>query len=389
MKKILNETDYTVLEYILKGSKVSRTELSEKLNISHAAISKIIKKLMQLNLLLESQTLSSSGGRPRQIIKFNEKFSKIIGINFGPGFIDSSVAYLDGTFIETKRKNFHFKDADKLKNLLTNEIAYHIEKYGKENFVGIGLAINGVVNSEDGSSIFSPHLKWHNLKLKEYFEKKFEVPVIVENDVKAMSKAELYNMKDKNIDNFLYLYLKDGIGASFVINGKVFKGLNNCSGELGHYVVNQNSNYKCKCGKYGCFEAEYSTSIIRDKIILELENKGLDFKNLTTLDMFEKASKGENPYYTVVKKMSFEIGKIIGNMLNIIDIGNVIISGDIINSKNVFFNNFEKGIDEMITKGFGNYVNIYQSEFEENVEKYGAIYLIKTNLFSGKKIIDI
>ena len=63
--KNLNSTDYQVLERIRIDNKISRTDLSIFFNLTPAAISKIIKKLISYNLIVESHSLQSTGGRPK------------------------------------------------------------------------------------------------------------------------------------------------------------------------------------------------------------------------------------------------------------------------------------------------------------------------------------
>ena len=62
----LNTTDYKVMEKIMKNSKISRTDLSKYLELTPAAISKIIKKLLSYNLIVEKlqkDNRSQSGSR--------------------------------------------------------------------------------------------------------------------------------------------------------------------------------------------------------------------------------------------------------------------------------------------------------------------------------------
>ncbi|CAM3206374.1 ROK family protein [Streptobacillus ratti] len=388
MKK-LNDTEYEILELISKNHCVTRMDLSLELNISPAGISKTMKKLIEENLVLEDDTLSSKGGRPRKILKINPEYKKVIGINFGSGFIDISVSKIDGSIIETRRKKFQFKVSKKLVTLLTDELDFLLERYSKNDILGIGLAVNGIVNTKDGSSIFSPHLKWNNLKLKEYLENKFNLPVIVDNDVRSMLKAEIY--RTRKLSNVMYIYIKDGIGSSIMINDKIFEGVNFCTGEIGHFVVNPTSNIKCQCGKFGCLETEYSSKMIRNKVIWEFERQGIELENeyITYKDIFEKASNGEEPYKSIVKEASIKIGSTVGNILNVLDIGNIIIAGDILHAKNVFLKNFEKGIDLMRTPSFESIVNIYTTEFGDDIEKYGSLFLVIMNLFSGQKIFTL
>ena len=386
MKK-LNATDYEVLELISSSKEISRTELTKYLDLSPAAISKMVKKLVSLNLIVEEGEQVSTGGRPRKILKINKKYRKIIAVNFGAGFIDVSIAHLDGDIIETVRKTFQFKTSEKLKMLLSDEIQRLIDIYSKNQIIGIGLSINGVVDREKGISVFSPHLKWNNLNLKEYFELKYGIPVIVDNDVRSMMRAEVFRLKKMGIRNAMYLYVKDGIGSTFMINGEVFEGESHCAGEIGHYVIDYKSNHKCKCGKYGCLEAENSASIIKEKINWELEKNEKPLYNGDSESLFSKAENGDEPYKSVVGNSSREIGRVVGNVLNILDIGNIIIAGSILEAKKLFITNFEKGIYDNLTLNFGNRVNILTTQYGNIVEKYAAINLIIENLFIGKKLI--
>ena len=387
MKK-LNTTDYEVLELISRNKEISRTELTKYLNLSPAAISKLVKKLVSLNLIVEEGEQVSTGGRPRKILKINKEYRKIIAVNFGAGFIDVSIAYLDGEIIETVRKTFQFKASEKLKMLLSDEIQKLIDVYSKNQIIGIGLSINGVVDREKGISVFSPHLKWNNLNLKEYFEMKYGIPVIVDNDVRTMMRSEVFRLKKMGIKNAMYLYVKDGIGSTFMINGEVFEGESHCAGEIGHYVIDHKSNHKCKCGKYGCLEAENSAYIIKEKINWELEKKGKEPYNGDSETLFIKAENGEEPYKSVVGSSSREIGRVVGNVLNILDIGNIIIAGSVLEAKKLFITNFEKGIYDNLTLNFGNRVNILTTQYGKIVEKYAAINLIIENIFIGKKLIN-
>lgn len=176
-----------------------------------------------------------------------------------------------------------------------------------------------------------------------------------------------------------------------MINNKIFEGVNFCTGEIGHFIINPTSNSRCQCGKYGCLEAEYSSKMIRNKVIWELEKQGIELENnyITYKEIFEKASFGEEPYKAIVKEASIKIGSTVGNILNVLDIGNIIIAGDILHAKNIFLKNFEKGIDLMKTHSFESMVNIYTTEFGDDVEKYGAIFLVIMNLFSGQKIFTL
>ena len=116
--KKLNSTDYQILEKILKNSRISRTDLSCQMELTPAAISKVIKKLINGNLVIEKNILSSTGGRPRTSLKINKDYKKIIGINLGVGFIRIAVSNLAGEILQIEERKFSFKTQEKVLRLL-------------------------------------------------------------------------------------------------------------------------------------------------------------------------------------------------------------------------------------------------------------------------------
>lgn len=388
MKK-LNNTDLKVLEKIMTKPNISRTDLSIELELTPAAISKIVKKLMELKIIVEKFILSSTGGRPRTSLAINKDYRNIIGINLGVGFINTVMSNLDGEILSIRERKFSFKTQDKVISLLKEEIGGIIEGYDIKNIIGIGLATHGIVDKKNGIAIMSPHFKWKNLEVRKKLEEYFNIPVVVENDVRAMLMAENHYGCANDIKDFLLLYIRNGVGAAIYLNGKIFEGSNYASGEIGHFIVNEKSNIQCRCGKYGCLETEYSEQAILNKIIIKLEEKGIDCEKLTICDVYKYARVKISPYYEIVKEVSFETGKVVGNVLNILDLKYVIVVGDITSTKEIFFDNFKKGIKKMLLDDFSRNISVIASKLDDAIGIFGAISLIRENLFTGKKFLKI
>lgn len=388
MKK-LNSTDLKVLEKIMINNRISRTDLSTELELTPAAISKVIKKLMDLEIIVEKSILLSTGGRPRVSLAINKNYRNIIGINLGVGFIKTVISNLDGEILNIRERNFSFKTQEKVIELLKEEIDQIKKDYDDEKIIGIGLATHGMVDKQNGIAINSPHFKWKNLEIRKKLEESYEIPVVVENDVRAMLMAESHYGCAIDMKSFLLLYIKNGVGAAICLNGNIFEGSNHASGEIGHFVVNENSNIQCRCGKYGCLETEYSEQAILNRVIESLEEKGQYSKKLTIKDVYKYSKLKKSPYYEIIKEASYETGKVVGNILNILDIDNVVVVGNITTTKDLFFSNFKRGIDKMLLEDFSKKVSVRASQLDDAIGVFGAISLIKENLFTGEKFLKI
>ena len=47
--------------------------------------------------------------------------------------------------------------------------------------------MHGLVDSEQGISIFAPHLNLRDIPIKAYLKEQFDLPVEVENDIRAQA----------------------------------------------------------------------------------------------------------------------------------------------------------------------------------------------------------
>ena len=101
----LRKNDYLLLKTIFDNENITALELSEKMEVTPAMISKTIKKLKEQNYLIEDLPKKSvSRGRPRKVLAINSDYKKILGVNFGSDFIDVCVGNLNGDIIESRRK---------------------------------------------------------------------------------------------------------------------------------------------------------------------------------------------------------------------------------------------------------------------------------------------
>ena len=136
--------------------------------------------------------------------------------------------------------------------------------YKKEEIIGIGCGIPGVIDSTNGVVTFSNNLKWHNLPFKKMLEDGTGLPVRITNDANAAALAEAKFGVGKKYKSFLMLTLGTGIGSGIVIDGKLYEGHLGKGGEFGHSLLVMDGR-KCTCGRRGCLEAYASaTALTKD-----------------------------------------------------------------------------------------------------------------------------
>lgn len=120
-----------------------------------------------------------------------------------------------------------------------------IDEFFGKSVKGIGLATAGIVNQQKGILVFSPHLPTgRNLRLKFLLEKRYSVPVRIDNDVNAFLAAEYQTAHLKKYKNVLAVMVGTGFGGAAIVDGKMLYGKDGFASEFGHTIINKDSKLK-------------------------------------------------------------------------------------------------------------------------------------------------
>jgi predicted transcriptional regulator len=80
-KALKKHNQQTLLSEIIKRQPISRSNLTQHLDVSHTTISYLVKDLMDKGLVVET-TADSTGGRPPKLLSFKGDNKYIISISF-------------------------------------------------------------------------------------------------------------------------------------------------------------------------------------------------------------------------------------------------------------------------------------------------------------------
>lgn len=122
----------------------------------------------------------------------------------------------------------------------------------------IGFGFGGTVRR----STNSPHLclhedGWEEVNPAAELERRFQVPVVVENDCKLAALAEAHFGSGSGTRSVFYVTLGTGVGGGYVVDGRIQTFGDLGEAEIGHVVVDE-FGPECCCGNRGCVEAHCS-----------------------------------------------------------------------------------------------------------------------------------
>ena len=371
-KILKNKNALKLLELIKNNSEISRADLAKKTELTPASITKIVQKLINEEIVVELGLGDSTGGRPPKILKLNSKAGNFISIYLASDYIELVLYDLGVKRIYEDKHDIWIRTKNKIIDDIVAMIERAIET-SRVKVLGIGIAVNGLVDTKSGISVYSPHYKWNNVNLVKILEEKFNIKVYVENDVRAMAMGEKSYGIAKKSENFVVINIENGVGSALYLNNQIYRGTHFGAGEFGHIPIEDNEQ-RCSCGKKGCLETLVNNQNLEDKYF------NLTEKNLKAWEIYEEYNKGNKIAVQLVENIAVVLAKGLVPLVNILNPDLIIIVRD----KNRAQDKLDKNIiKELKNRTFGNLsdsLNIVSSSFGKESANKGAVSFLMENI---------
>src|SRR6266516_629605 len=132
----------------------------------------------------------------------------------------------------------------------------------------IGIASPGQIDIEQGTILFSPlfNLSDYPFPFVDRLQKSFDQHITLINNDDAHGIGEQRIGRGKDVSDLVYLRIGYNIGASIIINGKLYAGADNLAGEFGHMVVDR-AGPECACGNKGCLNTLVSRAAMQGDLL--------------------------------------------------------------------------------------------------------------------------
>ncbi|WP_043932332.1 ROK family transcriptional regulator [Bacillus sp. EB01] len=389
----------TVLNTIRIKEPISRADIAKLTKLTKPTVSSLVSELIEQDLITEEEAATSTiaGGRKPILLSINYSAYYIIGVYAAAEVIRVILSTMDGKIINSFSQEIsELPTKDEFLEMVIEKIDYviHHSKIERSLILGIGFAMHGLVDPVQGVAIFSPHLHLEDIPLKETLEREFNLPVLVENDVRSLAIAESWFGQGQNVSDFICLSVGRGIGSGIFINDEIYRSSFNTAGEIGHTIVKLNGE-KCQCGNNGCLEAYASESAILKKakrgvndhpgsIIHEWLTVG---KTELSLEMvFNAARKGDTFAISILEETGNSLGLAIANMVNLLKPSKLILEGYIFEQGDFVVAPLKKMIEKYTFKSPHEHISVVCSELGKTGMALGAVVLILHKLFKTETV---
>ena len=230
-----------ILNIVRKG-RITITELALYLDLSFTATSKIVDELVQEGFLVYSKkNKTGKRGRKPAFVEINNNLGVFCVIDYASRDVRVVLSTLDSQIIvEDFIPDFGVLTTSIL--LQTEEIIKKLlerPEVNKRPLLSICIISPGIIRADDFSYVISRILQkgdTNKLNPALFFSNAFNVKVEMHNDVRIGCYGEMkYCAFPKERFNGMFIHLGSSAGLALVIDGKIYSGSNNSSGEVAHF----------------------------------------------------------------------------------------------------------------------------------------------------------
>jgi len=211
--------------------------------------------------------------------------------------------------------------------ILINAVKEASEQLDLREAAAVGVNIPGLADAKNGIWVHAPYSGVSDFPVVQEFAKLFGLPVYIENDVNACALAEKLFGLCRNINDYIWITVSNGIGGSVVLNGGLYGGYAGNAGEIGHFIVEEKDGFKCGCGNTGCLEAQAAGPGIAK--LYGLFSGKQTAPEMRSKEVGDLARSGDAHAAAAFEKSGYYIGKALSYAVNFVNPEAVILGGGV------------------------------------------------------------
>ena len=338
-RNVRNFNKHSVVDLIRFARKgVSRADLAEEMGLTRAAVTVIVNDLITNGIILETESRTTSSGRPPVVLEINPKRGLVAAIDMGATHLSVALGDFSARILEETEIAFRIDSGPEECIRDANRILHQLlQKRGlsTNDLAGVGVGVPGPVVADLGTVMAPPIMPgWDRYPIRATFESQWGTVVTLNNDAELGALGEWAYGAGRGEKNLAFIKVGSGIGAGLIINQQIYGGTTGSAGEIGHLTIEENGPL-CACGNHGCLEAFAGGNAIAlqaRKLVTSGKRtllSELNTDSITARDVVEAARRGDWGAQEILKRSGTFIGIAIAGLINLINPSIVIIGGGV------------------------------------------------------------
>ncbi len=247
-----------ILEYVYMRGQTTKQQLVDALGMSLPTVIQNVKELLAEGLFRETGQLRSTGGRKATAIAPIPQLRVAVGVDVTRSDLGLVLVDLTGAIVMHRRiacpfeaTPAYFENVGRLILGFVEDAEQFLNDVDRSAILGVGFSIPGIIDQSGEEIVYSHALDIRSIPCARFSDPLAGLPCAFVNDASAAGFAEARGVEESA---FVYLSLNFCVGGAIFINGQLYPGMHQHSGEFGHMRLVPGGR-RCYCGQIGCVDA--------------------------------------------------------------------------------------------------------------------------------------
>ena len=311
-----------VLETLRHSGTLSQAELARQAGLSRSAVNALVR-----SLVADGTVILSPGQNGREsAVSLAAASGTVVALDVGHQHVHAALfSFADGIrhddAVDIVQTDDPTADIERIVELVHRLLASAATDAADVRGVCVALRTpyEAASRTVSGSGIWH---RWRGFDIETALTTRLELPISIDNDSNLAALAEWTWGDAHGQDGLLYVNCSNGIGAGYILGGRVYGGTHGLASEFGHLVVDDRGAL-CNCGNGGCLNAVASARAIRLKLAAAGDPRA------SILDVIAAARAGNLPCRRLLGESGRAIGFALAHAVKLMDPSVIVVGGDL------------------------------------------------------------
>jgi len=317
---------HVVVELLLHGPS-TRGELGLALGLTPGSVTRAVRPLLDAGVVSELDARSGPGlGRPVTPLDLVVDRDVVVGVKITTGRVWGVVADLRGEVLHDASVELPSTDPSVAVGAVADLVRRSLARCPDRAVHGVGVSVGGQVDAEGRVSV-APLLGWVDVDLGGALRQRLDLPVVVDNDVVSLVRAERWLGAARGLDRFALVTVGAGLGYALVVGGEILELPSSARSPIAHVPLGIGDGV-CDEGHRGCASSVLALPAVLDRAARALGHDDASPEGLTLDDLLAARASGHPAATAVVEEAAEALGALLALVADLAWPRAIVVTGD-------------------------------------------------------------
>ncbi len=323
---------HRILNLAFREGRCSRLSLARRLNINASTIGHYVDEFLREGMLLEDHVGPTRRGRSPVPVWLNPAHGGFLGVDLEALRVRTVLVNLAGDVVAQEEVRLRAGIGREAVLRTVVEAARRTAAAAADRrLFAVGVAAPGRLDFREGRILYYDLLPdFHDVPLLDRLRPHFGCPIYMEENIRALTLAELLRGGGRGHRHFLCLAARSGVGLGIVIDGRVYSGHGALAGKVGWTAFPRDGETRTMT------ELVSAKGIVRRAIeAMKAARKTADRARLLeqaddlSLGDLVAAAEGDRVIRALLEQAGRDLGLVAANLANLFAPEKILLAGEV------------------------------------------------------------